>query len=222
MPVTGAPTNFDLCTDALRKIGVVSVGSPATAEEIETAQRALGRMLKAWQARTEMLWATTSMTVTLTTAGAYTLTPARPVDIVSVRLMAAGQETTLRRMTRDEWDRIGRKATASRPTSWYYDRQREAGTLRVWPQLATPAGQTLAITYTRELEDVVLADAADVPGEWADAVVYGLAARLADDFMVNAPSVIARAEDELDKAMAFDREGSVYFVDTEWSDHAAP
>lgn len=220
MAVTAAWTNRAICEDALRKIGVLAIGTTPTADEIEVARRALMRMLKAWQARGDMLWAAARQTVTLTTAGSYTLSPIRPLDILTVTLRKAGLDIPLRRMTREEWDRMGRKATVGRPTSFYYDRQREAATLHLWPQLSVADGETLEISYTRELEDVVLTDAADVPGEWADAVVYGLAARLADDFMVNAPGVVARAEDELDKALAFDREGSVYFVDPEWRDYA--
>ena len=66
--------------------------------------------------------------------------------------------------------------------------------------------------HEREFEDQTdLTAVPDVPGEWWDAVVYGLAARLADDYGKNVPNVVARAEEELRLALSADREGSIYF-----------
>ena len=50
-----------------------------------------------------------------------------------------------------------------------------------------------------------------MPTEWYEAVVYGLAARLSDEYSVPAENVIARAERELSLALAFDRECSIWF-----------
>jgi len=205
-------TNYEICEDALRKIGVVALDQTATADEMETARRGLSRMLKAWQNRGHNLWAVSSMSVTLTTAASYALTPARPLAVQSVRMRRSGIDLPMVEFTRDEYDTLPNKASTGMPTCFYYDRQKEAGTLYVWPVLSVAAGETLQITYVRELADVVLATAVDVPSEWYDAVVYGLAARLADDFSVNAPSVVGRAEEELRLALAYDRDGSVYFV----------
>jgi len=213
MSVTGTYTNFDICTDALRKLGIVAHDTTATDDEMATALRALNRMLKSWQNQGLDLWLTASMTVTLTTAASYTLDPVRPLSVDNVRLVRSGIETPMQRLTRREYDELPLKTSTGLPTCFYYDRQREAARLFVWPVLAVAGGQTLAITYTREIEDVVANAVADIPAEWYDATVYGLASRLADDFMVNAPNITARAERELDLAMSFDREGSVFFVD---------
>jgi hypothetical protein len=213
MSVTGTVTNFDICTDALRKLGIVAHDTTATDDEMATATRALNRMLKAWQNQGLDLWLTASTTVTLTTAASYTLDPVRPLSVDSVRLKRGGIETPMQKLTRREYDELPLKASTGLPTCFYYDRQREAARLYVWPVLAVAGGQTLAITYTREIADVVASEVADIPAEWYDATVYGLASRLADDFMVNAPNITARAERELDLALSFDREGSVWFVD---------
>lgn len=208
---TDTDTNLEICTAALRKIGVVGQGVTATADEIETARVALGRMLKGWQARGYNLWAVTSMSVTATTSASYSLTPARPLALQSVRWKAT-TETPMMELSRDEYDRLPLKASTGTPTSFYYNRQKEAGTLYVWPVPASVTTQTLEITYVRELSDVALDAVADIPGEWYDATVYGLASRLSDDFMVNAPNVMIRAEVALEEALAGDREGSVYFI----------
>jgi hypothetical protein len=212
MMVTATQTNSDICHDALRKIGVLAQDEVANADQIETARRALERMLKSWQNRGYMLFAVSSMSVTLTTAGSYSLTPARPVQIQNVNYRRSGIDLPMIELNRQEYDRLPNKASTGTPTQYYYDRQKEAGTLYIWPLLATASGQTLEITYVRELSDVVLDAAVDVPSEWWDATVYGLGARLADDYAIPAADVKAMAQMLLAEAAAGDREGSVYFI----------
>jgi hypothetical protein len=211
MATTDTDTVRDLIESAFRKIGVVAVDEAMQADQAEQGLRALNRMVKAWQNKGYNLWSVASQSVTLTTAAVHTLNPVRPLDILSCRFKRSGVEMPMVRMTRNEYDNLPVKAAQGTPTQFYYDRQREAARLYVWPVLAAAAGETLEITYTREFEDMALTDAPDLPGEWYDAAVYGLAARLADDYMVNAPNVIARAEEELRLALAFDREGSIWF-----------
>jgi len=147
---TDTDTNLEICTAALRKIGVVGMGVTASADEIETARVALGRMLKSWQSRGYNLWAVTSMSVTATTSASYSLTPARPLALQSVRFKS-GSETPMLELSREEYDNLPLKSAAGRPTCFYYDRQKEAGTLYVWPVLSSVTTETLEITYIREL-----------------------------------------------------------------------
>lgn len=216
MAVTDTDTNNQLCTDALRKIGVVAHDTSATSDEIDIAKRQLSRMLKAWQTKGYSQFTTASQSVTLTTAASYTMSPVRPLDVLSCNYKnTSGIETPMIRLTRDEYDALPDKTTTGTPTQFYYDRQRESALIYVWPLLSSATTESLEITYTREIEDVVLAEAADVPGEWYDAVVYNLAARLLADFMVNDPQTVllikGEAKELLDDALAHGREGSVFF-----------
>lgn len=204
-------TNLDICTDALRKIGVVAIGLTPSAEEIETARRTLARMMRAWQNLGYNLWAVSSMTVPLTTSASYVLA-GRPLEIHTARLSRSGIETPMQRFNREQYDSLPQKTSTGLPTCFYYDRQATTGTIYVWPVLAVAAGQELVISYTRAFGDVVLASELDAPQEWEDAIVYGLAARLMDEFSVMTGNVVGRAEDELRKALAFDRDENVYFV----------
>lgn len=216
MAVTGTQTNADICNQALKKLGIIAKDEEATPEDVETARLELRRMLKSWQNMSILLPMTAEQSVTLSTARVYTLDPVRPLEIQSVRFKRNGSEIPMERMTRNEYDRLPIKTTSGQPTQYYYDRQKEAARLYVWPVLATASGETLEITYTREFSDVVLTDAVDFPAEMESAVVYGLAARLADDYQMQVPSIVARAEKELDEALAFDREGSVFFSGEEY------
>lgn len=213
MTVTNTYTNRDICTDALRKINVTPIDEEAEADHLLAAKRALDRMLKSWQARGYNLWTASRQSVILTTASVYTLDPVRPLQILNCNFKRNGIETPMQQMTRDEYDTLPQKTTQGTPTTFYYDRQREAARLYIWPVLSAASGETLEISYSREIEDIDLDEAVDVPGEWLDAVVYGLAARLADDFRVTHQMVVQRAERELELALSFDQEGSIYWHD---------
>lgn len=215
MAVTGTYTNRTLIGDALKKIGVVSIDEPIRAEMAEDALRALNRMLKAWQNRGYQLWTYSEQELTLTMAASYTLDPVRPVRIHGARLVRDGIETPMWEMTRQEYMDLPLKTSTGVPTQYYYDRQREAALFYIWPVLSVADGETIKISYERELEDQTdLDEVADVPGEWWEAVVYNLAARMADDYSIQdgvVGRVIGRAEDELQKALAADTEDSVFF-----------
>ena len=211
MASTETYTCREICTDALRKIGVVAVDEQAAADEIESAARALNRLLKGWQNRGYNLWAVSSETVTATTSAEHSFTAGRPLSVQSIRVKRDGVETPMTELNREGYDLLPTKDTTGIPTQFYFNRQRDASTFTVWPVFASVTTETFEVTYVRELDDVVLTDQVDVPSEWYDATVYGLASRLVDDYAVNNPGVTARAEEELRLAMSYDREGSTYF-----------
>lgn len=202
----------DIVEDALRKIGVVAGDEPANADQSQSGLRALGRFLRSIQNREPDLWLATEMDIVLTTAAAYAPLPAHPRKINAARLVRAGVETPMMEITREEYDALPVKTTTGLPSMWYFDRQRNDGTLYVWPVMAAANGEIVRLTYERAIrvpDDV--SDRVDAPDEWEEAIVYGLAARLADDYGVAAASVMARAEDELRRVLSRDREGSMYF-----------
>lgn len=212
MTVTETYTYREICEDALRKLGIIAKDEAAQADDIATAKRALNRMLKSWQNRDIELFTVAKQSVSLTTAVSYTMSPVRPLSVDQVNYKSGGTETPMTRMTREEYDSLPIKTSTGQPTAFYYDRQREAALLYVWPALSSASGQTLEVTYTREIEDVSLEEAIDIPGEWYDAAVYGLADRLSDDYERDVPKITQRAQILLDEALSFDREGSLFFA----------
>jgi hypothetical protein len=206
-----AETCRDVISDALRKIGVVAMDEPMTADQAEHGRRAFERMLRGWQNKGWCVWAKDTQSQTLTTSEVYSLDGVRPLEILSCRFRQNGVERPMMPLTRDEYDSLPVKDVAGSPTTYYYDRQRTGVKLYIWPLLASPAGETLEITYTRELIAPDLNDEPDVPDEWLETAVYALAARLADDYEVQAQRVVLRAEELLSEALGFDREGSVWF-----------
>ena len=219
MAVTSTETVRDLVTDALLDIEAGTLGQPPSAEEMAHGVRHLGRMLKAWQGK-YMQFLNTGGSLTMTTAASYTLSPVRPLKILSARLKVNGIETPMIEMSRNEYDELPDKTSTGRPTQFYYDRQKEAALFYVWPVLSTAAGETVEYTYAREFEDISGAsDIIDIPAEWYDAVVKNLAVRLSHTYgsAERRQMIRIEAKDALDEALAGDLDGSAFFIGADYA-----
>lgn len=201
---------------ALRKASLLDISEEAEAELSATTVEELDAMLKAWQGQPWM-WTRTSGLLTLTTAASYTLDPVRPLQIITARLKRNGIETPMQPMTRREYDELPIKTSTGLPTTFYYDRQREAALFYIWPVLSVAAGEQIAYTYTREVADIASPnDEIDVPGEWWDCVILNLAARMAMEFdRPKAPMLASMAKDALMDASAMEMDEPITF-EVDW------
>lgn len=213
MATTGTKTNQDICLSALRKATITAGDEPATGDDMVNALESLGSMLKSWQNEGFNLWAVSDLSLPITAGVNNQVVTPRPHSIHNIRFQSNGVEIPMERLNRTEWDELPQKTTSGTPTTFYVDRQRDSFTVRIWPVLSVVTTETLEITYVRELEDVEAVEVVDVPSEWLEATIYGLAARLADDYGLDKPMLVRRAERELELAQAQDREGSIYFLD---------
>lgn len=212
MAVTGTYTAREIITQALRKLGVSAVDTTPTADELSQGLTALNFMLKAMQNEGFNLFNYATQSVTATTSAAHTMDPVRPIRVHGVRFRKNGLDTPMEALTRQEYLDLPNKSSTGTPTTYYYDKQRESAVLYVWPLLSSASGETFEVDYEAEYEDATSFSAViPVPGEYWEAVVYGLAARLADDYAVEAPNILMRAEMAMRDALAADREGSVIF-----------
>lgn len=206
-------TVTDIITDAYRKIGVAATDEPLDADQIAAGVRAFNRLMRSFQNREPDLFLKSSEDVTLSNVAEYSLGHCKPRQINSSRIIRNGVETPMHALTRQEYDDLPVKTSTGLPTTYYFDRQKCDGTIYVWPVLSG-GDAIMRITYEREMRDVEAGDKSPFPAEWEEALVYGLASRLADDYGLNLPNVMARAADELRLVLARDREGSIWFHDT--------
>ena len=218
--VTATYTAGDAITQAFRMAGIQSKDEDVAAEDTAYALTVLNRMLKRWQASEELDWTLTYLSHALTASATQTLTPVRPVRIRHVNFRQNSIDRPLTMMTRDEYDNLPNKGATGEPTTWYYDRQREAATLYIWPVPSSVSGKTLEITYERELPDLAAAsDTLDVPGEYWDATVAELAAQLCLDYTqppaITGP-VAQRAAMLKDQMLRSQNEGSIWFGEAEY------
>ena len=193
---TFSVTRDDIIKGALRKIGVVAQGELPTAEQTTEAAFALNLLVKAWAADGMPLWAirTTAIPVvdgktsyTIGTAITNDVVTDKPLKVIQAwnRDPTSNVDIPMRMLTKQEYAILGNKVTPGKPVQIYYEPQENIGVLNLFP---TPAAadvgtSTIYITYQRPFEDFNIAtDAPDFPQEWYDAVVYGLAVRLAPEY----------------------------------------
>lgn len=145
----------------------------------------------------------------------YTTKTPRPVRIKSARLqMHSGAEIPMDLLAREEYFDLPIKTSEGKPVTLYYDPQLGSGTVRIWPT-ADNVNDFIRYTYERTIQDFNNpADTPDFPIEWCEALVYGLAWRLAE---YSTPSdrraeIKQLADQTLMLAMSFDQEDTSLFI----------
>jgi hypothetical protein len=212
-------TGRQAITFALKKLNVVGLGQPIAAADAEDAKTALNLMLKSWQLKGPHLWKKTEGSVTLTDATqSYNLfATLNPLRVLDARYRDTSSiDLPMTEMVRQQYFDLPQKSSAGIPTTFYFDPQRGAPTLYVWPVKATITTETLQLTYQKRFDDIDdLDNDIDVEQEWLETVGYNLAARIADDHGIEgrvADRIIARAEMLHAEAMDYDREDTLVFT----------
>lgn len=205
----------DIATAALRKVGVTAVDRAATSDEMDAALVSFNALLKALQVSSITVWKLATASITLTDATTSYTISTRPLELGVVNWRDTdGRDLPMLRLTRDEYQELPDKDAAGTPTQYYYHRLKETATLFIWPVQATASG-TIEWDGKTEIDDINLSsNALDVPAEWYEAIIYGLADRLCDDFPVSpdrAARIRQRAEVALILAQSSGRE-TVYFM----------
>ena len=128
----------------------------------------------------------------------------------------AGQDTPVTLISRSEYAQLSNKSTQGKVVKAFYDPQLGNGVLYLWP---TPDNATdvLKFWYERILEDFdTTTNTPDFAIEWSEALILGLASRLARSSGIVSPQerdkLEASAERALSLAMGYDKEAvSTYF-----------
>ena len=209
----------ELITQTLRKMGVLGVAQALDADEAEAIRIELNTMLKGWQRSGPHLWKKTEGSVTLVNATAsydmaLTLNPLR---VISARYRdTASRDLPLRLFSREDYFALPLKTSSGIPTQYYFDPQRGAPTLYLWPVKATVTTETVRLTYQKRIDDIDdLANDIDIPQEHFDVVMYALAERLLDDYGIEgevAQRILLRAGELKQSALDWEREDEVLFT----------
>ena len=125
----------------------------------------------------------------------------RPNRVLSTRRKTFGQnnEIPVSSWSRNQYFNQVNKLSRGTVVNSYYSPQLNNGRIYVW-QTADNVNNLLRFTFERPMQDLLIGDNnLDMPNEWLEAVVYGLAYRLSDDY--NTPP--AKADRVGQKAIAF-------------------
>jgi len=217
----------EMINASFRTIGVGVRGEALSAEEIADGSEALNLMLKAWDAYGLPLWRRDKLSLTLVASqSAYTIGPSgadvtapRPLRVLEVNRKDSNNNTSpIELLSLNEWSMLPDRVTASAsaPVNAYFDPTTSSATLNIWPMPnATPAAEyTIEFWVHSPVEDMDSStDNFDCPPEWLEAIKYGLAKRLADEYSVPDQQyyrIRSMAKDSLELAKAWDTE------DTSW------
>lgn len=215
--ISGSQTMRDLARKAMLIIGGALTNGEVTADVGLICANATNDMLKSWQADGCNLWRLSDETVTIPAdTPTVTLDP-RVLDVMEARFV--GGVTYQRPLARLEWGDyryLPNKLAAGYPTSYSLNKQRTTIELSLWPV----ATEEIVIAYSgaRVIDDVTddLDNELDLPQEWMETAVYGLASRMLDimDVATTSPAtaqrVQARADQLYAKLLDFDRTGSTF------------
>jgi hypothetical protein len=206
----------ELCLSAAVELGAVGMGDSLEAsEELEMISR-LNGMIAKWSIDTNMFREETGTLTVVGGTGAATL-PSGIRDIRGVRhVQSSTYKRTLAVWNRDEFMSLPNRTQAGDPTIFYYSQRIGGDQIYLWPVPA--AAVTLELDYNRTFyfaEDST--QTLDLPSEWLEAALYGLAARCANMFGAAEidPAKVGRIDNQAkatyEKLLDSDRPDSYYF-----------
>ena len=146
----------------------------------------------------------------------------RPNRILSYRRKTFNQdnEIPIINFSRDQYFNQVNKNTQGTVVNCYYSPQLVNGVLYTW-QAPSSVNDFVRFTYERPLQDILSGDdTVDFPNEWLEAIIYNLAAKLSDDYMVppaKADRIEMKAMRLLDDLLGWDEEISSLNIQPDFS-----
>ena len=185
-------TRDDIIKRALRLIGALAQGETPTTDQVTEAALALNGLVKAWQADGMPLWAIGTYTVTLVSGtNTYTIDNPKPLKALQAwnRQTTSNVDIPMRLISRQEYNILGNKSVTGNPIQVYFEPNKDSSNVYLFPtpDTTSAAGNTVYIVCQKPFTDFdASTDVPDFPQEWYDAIVYGLATRLAPEYGVPA------------------------------------
>lgn len=224
-PVTPVSTTAlslnEIIREAFDVIGVGSEGEAISADMYRRGKSSAQLMTLSWNAMDD-LWRREQVVVTpVAGQAAYVITP-KPMRVMSARRKQTigGYETPMTEWSRQEYLDMPNKTTSpSTPVNFYYDPQRDTGTLYLWPtpSVAVAPAATVIADVLRPMfimEDSN--DTIDMPAEWQETFIMNLAKRLKLKYPVNDPGLDSKVDEMADtlfaRLKAWDNEPASLFV----------
>jgi hypothetical protein len=214
-------TRNEIINAALRKIGVIAKGQTADSEDLINGAQALNSLIQLFATDGMPLWKRTEVSVTLVDGQqTYTLTNTVKLAQVVLRATAGATQYPLIQKSLYDFNALPQgDESEGTPVHYTFQPKIQDGTLRVWPTPDSGAASayTLIAVIQKEFGTFVSAtETPDFPPYWTDALVYGLAQRLAPEFgiPIEDRSLLAKEAAEY-KAMATmygDEDGSLFIA----------
>lgn len=215
----------NLITGALRLCGVIAQGETPSASQISEGADALNYMVKALEAEGMPLWAITTTTITpVANQTSYTLNSPKLLKPIQAwnRDNNSLVDIPMRLISRQEYNVLGNKSTTGNPIQMYFQPNRDDTTVYLFPtpDSNTAGNNTIYLVAQRPFQDFDSAtDTPDFPQEWYEAVLYGLAQRLAGLYNIDVETrkmIAAEAAQFKQTALSFGTEEASLFFQRDW------
>jgi hypothetical protein len=199
-----------LLNSAAKKIGVIARGEELTADESADALLALQVMLRSWSAEKINVFASVHETHTLIgSTGSYTwgvggeINTLRPNKVLGASITDSSNVTySVNIISEGEYRNISSKTTESRSYSLFPTYSFPYITIYLYP--VPNAAETLNLESLKPFAETgsfaATSDTIQIPVYYEEAVLYGLAIRLAPEFGASIPIEVAKiASDSYDR-----------------------
>lgn len=214
---------------ALRKLAVLSGGSFPETYETTNAVEAVNAMISGFQADGMPLWVMDQYSFpTEASKGEYSIGPGYdlPASTPPLKVTQAWRSTNsqanipMNVYTDYNFNLLPQTAGPSTPVNLHYQPDRASGIIKLWP-IPLDTSHTITIKYQKAYQDLLtLSDEIDFPRYWYEAIIYGLASRLAPEYglpLQDRAAIRQEAEYYHTQALSFGtEEGSVY-LQPDWS-----
>lgn len=170
---------------ALRKLGVLAQGQTPSTEDYTNGAEALNSLIQTLSTEGMPLWKRTTTTITpVNGTASYTVSNVWKVVQVLLAETTGGTQIELQPKSYYDYKRLP-DTTTGVPTNYTYTPGLENGTLIVWPtpDSGVATNNTIQVVYQKEFFSFnASTDTPDFPAYWTDALIYGLAIRLAPEY----------------------------------------
>lgn len=201
-------------TQALYELGAYAAGETPSGSDMEDVIVRLNAMLHSWDPN---LFRDTIGTVTVLAATSSIAAPSNCRSINSVRyVQSATNKRQMCQWNRDQFYMLPNRTQTGTPSIWYAAKSTSGLTINIWPVPST--NSDLEVDYTKIVETVTdPSETLDVPEEWLETVILGLASRCASMFGTTRvdPNTVARIDQRAavlyQRLLDRDRPDSYYF-----------
>lgn len=188
-------TAEEIITQAMVELGAISSGETPTGEEMNDGQLRFNSMMKSWAGEGNLFRERTGTITIPAGTGAGTL-PAGIRDVSSVRhVLSTTNYRQLAEWNRGEFYQLPNRIASGNPTAYYVHKTATGLAINIWPVPSTD--QTLELDYSTAAETITdPSETVDVPQEWQEAMILGLASRCASMFgtVSTDPNIVARID----------------------------
>ncbi len=182
----------DIIKSAFRKCGVYASGETPTTNEYADALLALQMMLRRWASKRILVYSSTYTSLALESGTAsYTWGPSgdilglRPQELISAVLtLSDGTSKILEKISEWQYLSITEKTTQDEPSSVFYKPTYPNGTLYFYPTPSSALTVSLENLqpFTETSSFTAITDTLQLPTNYEEAAVYGLAVRIASEY----------------------------------------